>query len=161
MEYNCVKCSFKSEMRDDLKKHINSKHRVMSVYICTKCDFETEEKHLVEEHENKEHGNAKKDSEMGRRLPDRKKPVIVSHAERKKNGYCAFWNNGYCRYEDLCYKLHEEIPACHYGSNCSRQNCQYFHDQNPRNHFLGSRNQLRFREEDFPPLWTYQGRRKH
>ena len=63
--------------------YLNSKFKQELILYKLLYIITYEENHLVEEHENKEHGNSKKDSEMGRRLPDRKKPVIAMLKGRK------------------------------------------------------------------------------
>ena len=70
-----------------------------------------------------------------------------SHEEKKRNGFCRFWNHAKCRFEeDQCMFMHEEAPHCRFQNRCSEKlRCQFFHadlaiNGNPSS-FLG-----------FPPL---------
>ena len=66
--------------------------------------------------------------------------------EKQDNGYCRFWNNGYCRMGDICRYLHEESPECYNQDQCRDNKCVYFHHQP----FLAQR--FNYQERDFPPL---------
>ena len=52
---------------------------------------------------------------------------IYTNEERKQNGICFHWNNGYCQFQELCRFAHEEIPQCYFDVQCRRQNCRFFH----------------------------------
>ena len=66
-----------------------------------------------------------------------------SNEERKMNGICIYWNNGFCQYEKLCRFSHVEIPQCHFDGQCRNVNCRFFHtkpnSQVPAKPFLGRR----------------------
>ena len=181
--YNCDKCSMKCKYKNTLKEHKQACHGQTLVYLCSICEFESLSKTELKTHAKKEHkddsstnmkdmgpssnkvscnpADSSHSSDCCDRIPGQRRPTLYSPDEKAQNGYCVFWNNGYCRYEDLCWKMHEEIPGCYYGTQCKRHNCSYYHEDISMNSFLGLRtkSQFRYQEEDFPPLAPSQGRR--
>ena len=60
---------------------------------------------------------------------------------RKKSGYCVYWNRGHCKYsDDKCFYEHKKIPTCRYQERCNRDDCKFFHEARLRKFpFLASR----------------------
>ena len=100
----CEFCRYKAYNQDALVKHLEEKHKIF--------------KNKVENVENKERT---------------KSSPTNSAEERKRNGFCSFWNNGFCKYFERCRFSHEEIPLCHFQERCNRkETCSFFHRQQQR-----------------------------
>ena len=163
MNYGCDECSFKCQAIYMLKEHKQNAHDYDSVYLCSVCEKEFLSKDKLKAHvysQHKQKTSPEMDDPTGYKNSSRR-PTIYSKEERARNGFCPFWNEGFCRFEDLCKNVHEEIPACYFGSNCRRQSCRFYHDDRTKNDFLGWSYKIKFsyQEEDFPPLPSSQGRR--
>ena len=52
-----------------------------------------------------------------------------SKDERRRNGFCRYWNYSKCSNEN-CKYLHEEAPYCRYQERClNKHRCQFFHEE--------------------------------
>ena len=50
--------------------------------------------------------------------------------ERKRNGFCRFWNHSECSFGEFCRFVHEEAPHCRFQDQCrAKPMCQYFHEE--------------------------------
>ena len=98
-----------------------------------------------------------------KKVENRGRPVGYPRMERKRNGFCSYWNRGTCSFGDFCRNLHEEIPYCRFDRSCRNEHCEYFHSetkstfyQSPSSSssFLarGNRAHFRFRQEEFPQM---------
>ena len=136
---------------DTLKEYYEVKNKnseetsSKSIYKCNNCDYETEVKSILKTHVENQHGNTASDGNLNsdsrqskrsdrdngnnqERRHGRSRPVCYSPEERKKNGFCIYWNRGFCVNEDRCRFLHAESPNCHFQDNCNRKfnGCTYF-----------------------------------
>ena len=63
---------------------------------------------------------------------------------RKPKEFCTYWNRGYCKFGDECFKAHVESPYCFFQERCKRRDtCQFFH-ANVANNFLYRRGNIRY-----------------
>ena len=112
----------KSRLSSDENKKASGpiyKENTRSNFPCDVCNF-----------------SAGSDQELNRHLESMQRFARVSRQrspytqeERKQNGLCFHWNNGDCRFQELCRFAHEEIPQCHFDGRCRRENCHFFHSQ--------------------------------
>ena len=97
--------------------------------MCDNCKYETIIESNLTEHIKYKHETYRSNST---------KQYKKSFDRFAKNGkLCIFWNLGFCRHEDLCRFVHEEIPACFYQENCRKEKCPFYHYDNAQNNFLG------------------------
>ena len=174
ISYKCDLCSFTSETKNNLKDHKIKQHEKLSVFVCTHCENKFQSRDDLKEHAKEHDPNLPKGRDMGPddnvlpcrpadpshssdccdRQPGQRRPRMLSREDKLRNGYCTHWNEGYCRYEELCWKLHEDVPLCYHGEFCRRSNCQFYHGNRLQNSFLDRRtpNKYWYQERDFPPL---------
>ena len=159
--YSCDECVMTCYLKDTLVRHKKFEHGGKSVYLCTVCEYGSTSKDDLRVHIKDKHSKELPDQEDTSHEHTPKRPKFYSLEEKTQNGYCAFWNQGYCRYEDLCRNLHKEIPACYYDRDCRRMNCKFYHEDRSQNNFLDWRtqNKYSYQEADFPPLPSQ--RRRH
>ena len=164
--FECCQCKKCFVTFDQLVAHTETSHKLI-VYNCNVCDYQTNLEDNLKEHNTLVHSSInKKDIGMG--PTPSKKPCkfddplhsttccdrqsgyknvrLISRKEKQDNGYCRFWNNGYCRMGDICKYLHEESPECFYQDQCRDNKCVYFHSKP----FLAPG--FFFHGPDFPPL---------
>ena len=137
--FNCDKCNFKTNIKDQLQSHVVNIHEVHTLEKCKECDYKTPfivnlKMHMDEVHSQPRPANM---GETG------------GYNQKENNGkkYCRYWNRGYCQHDNGCVFLHEDAPECYYGDRCSNKwNCSFFHEdlfRNPQpSAFLGQGNQF-------------------
>ena len=125
----CDGCKFEATSRKALKEHMNEEHTKTNKFSCDSCRYESIIENNLLEHQKNKHDNKA-------RLINKEK--VAKPSKFDKNGkLCVFWNHGFCRHEDLCKFVHEEIPACFYQENCRREKCSFYHYNTSQNNFLG------------------------
>ena len=162
---NCNHCLFKADSKQELDNHISRRHK--EKFECDWCDFVTHVKGDISEHEKNEHNmtkarkmhNCKKCENVYRSVSDLKNHENEVHSQessrsmlqnkfsyeqKKRNGFCRFWNHAQCRFkEEDCKFLHKEAPFCHYQDQCREPRCQFFHEEGAlpgsSRSFLGTR----------------------
>ena len=150
--FRCSKCEFETTTRTMLNKHITDVHEIKR-YKCDKCDFEdkTEEKlnkHITNIHMNDEDMKcrkcsyeAKERNDLSKHIADvhdvdirQNKNKTPGHFYRKRatfqaKEFCNYWNRGYCKFGDTCFKAHENTPYCYFQERCDRKNtCIFYHE---------------------------------
>ena len=159
---------------DELRQHMRTQHE-NSTFPCNDCRYKAQNLSQLDDHIGECHSysrsgrknidirnlndkmpcdpsNPLHSSTCCDRQPNQQRKRCYSQEERKRNGACYYWNQGYCRHGDLCKYLHIEI--CRYQEECRRpDSCRFFHILQ-KNHFLGRRSSQGFmyREEEFPTL---------
>ena len=147
--HKCNNCLFKSDSKQELDEHITRRHR--EKFVCEWCDFVTHVKGEISEHEKNEHNikkarkmlNCDKCANVYRSVSDLKNHVDDAHRqksprsmmrnkfsfqEKKRNGFCRFWNNAECKFNaEDCRFIHEKAPHCLYQDRCIKPRCQFFH----------------------------------
>ena len=120
--YPCKECQRVFPSNTLLKEHIRKDHEQDALFECENCKYDTIiENNLIE------HIKSMHDTDGGRKLPKFNK--------YKSEKLCIFWNHGFCRNEDLCKFVHEEIPACIYQEKCWKEKCSFFHYNTSQNAF--------------------------
>ena len=128
----CDFCAYESVSEINLRQHEIDVHKITKLksqernqktekdqaqnFPCDVCPYVAHTDKELSNHLEEEHSFSK----VSRRK-------IYTNEERKNNGICFHWNNGYCHFLELCKFAHEQIPQCHYDVNCQRQNCQRTH----------------------------------
>ena len=154
-DFHCDQCLFKASSAQDIQDHIKRRHQQQ--FRCEMCMFICVTKEGIDEHEKvfhkienyscrvcaktfkfsnqlKEHTSAEHETSMKK---------TYSFEERKRNGFCRFWNHTSCKFEESCKFLHEEAPHCRFQDRCrAKPACQYFHQElsQQNSSFLGYRN---------------------
>ena len=100
---------------------------------CHLCEYKSTSNDNMVEHVRTSHSDSESNgSNTEQRTPNSQKdiPVFLSLEARKKNGFCIFWNRGYCHNFETCKFSHEESPACYFQAMCRRKRtgCIYFHE---------------------------------
>ena len=122
--YPCLECQRVFPSNISLREHIRKDHEQNVLFECENCQYDTIMENYLVEHKKSMHG-----TDGGRKLP--------KFNNYKSEKLCIFWNLGFCRNEDLCKFVHEEIPACIYQEKCWKEKCPFFHYNTSLNVFLG------------------------
>ena len=159
----CNKCDFISTSRRILDKHIDEIHKTNSLK-CSQCDFvcETQEylnTHISNIHIIDENVRCRKCNHVAETRKDLSIHIADVHdidlrqkdtqyknnrPGRKSAEFCVFWNRGYCKFGDDCFKTHKESPYCLFQERCNRKNtCKFFHE-NYVNNFLDERSNQQY-----------------
>ena len=142
----------KADCSDELEDHTRRRHS--KVYECDWCDFETHIKSDISDHEKKDHNIQKARKihscqtceNVFRSASELQKHMEVEHGpeqsrsgfrkqftyeEKRRNGFCRFWNHAACNFGDQnCKFMHEEAPHCKFQERCrAKPMCQYFHEE--------------------------------
>ena len=100
------------------------------MFSCDQCKYESIiENNLIEHLKNKH--------EKSKLLNDEKNRKPSKYEDYRNGKLCIFWNHGFCRKEDLCEFVHEEIPACFHQEHCRKEKCPFYHYNKSQNAFLG------------------------
>ena len=126
--HKCDRCEFEGTSNRSLSEHFDEKHIKENVFACDECKYESIIENNLLEHQQYKHGWSKRRS--------RKQNNYKSNSNKNRK-LCVFWNHGFCRNENNCNFVHEEIPACHFQENCKKNNCSYYHFNKAQNIFLG------------------------
>ena len=87
-----------------------------SKFTCDKCRFETRDEGILKNH-------------AETHIKSTRRTRIYTKEEQRVNGFCLYWNRGFCHNEELCAFLHEESPYCYYQERCNKQErCRFFHE---------------------------------
>lgn len=110
----CDLCQFVGKSASDYMKHIEEHNKPAISLSCDLCDFKTNNAERFKLHIETAHGmKVKKD---------------VSTRNDRKNGFCVYWNRGYCNFGDAkCFFQHKNIPACRFQERCSKPECNFYH----------------------------------
>ena len=154
-KHRCGHCLFTANSKDELDEHTSRRHSKQ--YECDLCDFVTHIKADIGEHEKKDHNikktrksfNCETCANVYRSETDLNKHTEEVHTpkrarigsrqkftyeERKRNGFCRFWNHTECLYGEECKFVHEEAPYCRFKDQCrTNPRCQFFHAENVSN----------------------------
>jgi hypothetical protein len=144
-QFKCGMCEFSADSKDKLREHEKGFHKVTN-YKCIQCDKSFTSSDDLKEHLDTTHRTNKK---------------IFSYEERKRNGFCRFWNHSNCSFEKHCRFLHEEAPHCRFQDSCrAKQQCQFYHeDLHQQNPFLGQNMSQGYKKS--PSGWTVPKTRKY
>jgi DNA-directed RNA polymerase subunit RPC12/RpoP len=148
---SCDHCGSKFESLQSLDKHIQTSHKKKPEVVCEHCEskfssLDNLNKHLSYRHRIYPQKDIPQSSSKWSRT--------YSYSERSSNGFCRYWNNSRCQFQDQCKFLHEEAPFCRFQEKCNRiKTCHFFHEVKKSQGF-------QFREEEFPPYQTNPGRRQ-
>ena len=151
-KHKCTHCLFKADCSDELEDHTRRRHS--KVYECDWCDFETHIKSDISDHEKKDHNIQKARKihscqtceNVFRSASELQKHMEVEHGpeqsrsgfrkqftyeEKRRNGFCRFWNHAACNFGDQnCKFMHEEAPHCKFQERCrAKPMCKYFHEE--------------------------------
>ena len=141
-KFKCNKCNYEDESETKIKEHMANIHILDEKFQCRKCEYEgyTREDlshHMADEHDidiRRKNGSQRYFS--GKRI-DMKKSQNGGFVRKQNEEICFYWNHGYCRFGDECYKSHKESPYCHFQENCFRKSmCKFFHEDSGQQHFL-------------------------
>merc|ERR1712208_47948 len=117
--FRCSKCNLEEETENDLNKHIVNTHSSEESVECTKCNFKAKTRkelsyHIADVHDIDIRKNTKQNRK--RSTGDQRRVI------------CAYWNRGFCKFGDDCFKAHEESPYCYFQEKCARKNtCKFYH----------------------------------
>ena len=117
-----------------LNVHVRDNHNaeeVKRVFACDVCDYDTIIENNLNEHKRYKHLQNKETSKQD-----------IDYVNGNEREVRIFWNHDFCRYEDRCTFLHEEIPACYVQDRCLKNQCPFYHFNKSKNNFLG-RSQVR------------------
>ena len=180
-KYQCDLCTNYFTKPETLSEHKAIKHNV-GLYPCNECGYKSTSLDNLDEHIKQHHGDSRRDKNIDMRdLSDRIPcdPTNPNHTSeccdrdynysnnkseeerRRTRGQCRYWNQGRCDRGNRCRFAH--IKLCKYQDQCLYyESCGYLH-QSEKESFLDLRSKRNFvfREEDFPPLGRFQGRRKN
>ena len=132
-KHKCKDCLYKANSDKELNEHIARRHA--EKYECEWCDFVTHSKANISEHERKDHNITKNkktykcqkceniyryETDLVSHIEEAHSPKPFrattrqgfSYDERRKNGFCRFWNHTECSFGERCKFLHEEAPHC-------------------------------------------------
>ena len=124
-KYSCRMCEFVNETQEGISQHERGFHKIMN-YSCSVCDKTFKLKSEIQEHTKTNH------------LDQGRKKRVFSMEEKKRNGFCRFWNHSTCKFQENCKFLHEEAPHCRFQDRCrAKPLCQFFHEELSQNRFLG------------------------
>ena len=147
-KFNCDHCGTKLNSLSGLDNHIQMFHKRRPDYQCEHCDSKFSSLENVEKHMNYRHNIFPK--RPATHQAQSKWSKTYSQSERSANGFCRYWNNSTCQFNETCKFLHEASPFCKFQQSCRNiKNCSFFHEK------VQNQQGFQFREEEFPP---YQNR---
>ena len=126
IKFPCDQCEFESNTRENLKSHIEIVH--VSLNRQENTNARNRQQNETNRDQRSYHENVRQ-SDLPCSRNSRSRNMFYSLEERKKNGYCIYWNGGLCKYEELCKYSHVESPNCYFQENCRRKlnGCKFFH----------------------------------
>ena len=133
-------CEFTAETQTKMSEHEKDFHNIKN-YSCGKCDKIFKFSEELKQHVEREH-------EQSNRSPGTYSRKEYSLDERRRNGFCRFWNHSSCSFGNQCKFVHEEAPFCRFQGQCrAMPKCKYYHEEmDKKKHFLGyGRNQASWR----------------
>ena len=131
----------KTRTKNTNNRGASERNKDKTYFTCIECTYETNKKdnlmkHIVNDHETKGHRKPAKEQHhrrsrhgetSGNKEQQNNKQQYTTE-ERRNNGCCVHWNNGQCGFNDSCRYLHVESPYCFFQDNCSRKHSyRYFH----------------------------------
>ena len=143
--YECDECAFTAVEAQNVRQHKKAVHMVKK-YPCDHCDYESTTIEQMCEHKERVHTRYKRSCDPCSKTFDSREELenhevsahhqssqmlqrkIPSREEIMFNGFCKWWNNGFCRNGIYCTFQHEEAPYCRYQERCSNNSCQYYHE---------------------------------
>ena len=129
--FNCKKYDTILDTKSLLKRHIKLNHGKLD--ICEVCETPFDETWKLEVHmkiHDKEKEN--KCDDCGKTFHLRWRLIKHKNVHENRNARkCHYFNNQQeCPFEDIgCMFLHEKSDKCIFGTNCSRNLCQFQHPQ--------------------------------
>ena len=157
----CDYCQYRADSKPELNTHFLKRHSKQ--YECDWCDHVSHTKDNIEHHERVDHKITKTRGKYScddcekvfLTSNDKVRYVEITHyktqenrgflkrslsyEERKRNGFCRFWNNSECFYGYQCKFLHEEAPYCRFQEQCKeKQRCRFYHEKH--SHSISSSN---------------------
>ena len=147
--FPCDHCGMKLNSLEGLDNHISMFHKQQNI-PCDFCRYKAYNEealvmHLEEKHKIFKHRANNGDNSKGHPASSSN---FHSTEERKRNGFCSFWNNGFCKYEEKCRFAHEEIPFCHFQERCNRkETCKFFHKQPQRHRSIQQRSHQQYQSQ--------------
>ena len=100
-------------METDISVHEKNDHNIKKgrkTHKCERCANVYRSQTDLKKHEDEAH--VPRTSRSGSKK-------TFSHEEKKRNGFCRFWNHAKCRFEENeCMFLHEEAPHCRFQDRC-------------------------------------------
>ena len=131
--FKCSRCDVEEKTENDLNKHIENTHSSEESFNCTKCDYKTKTRNELSYHIADIHDI---DIRQNRRQNKNK------NSGGQTREICAFWNRGFCKFGDKCFRAHEESPYCYFQEKCVRKStCKFFHADLANNFLDIGRNQ--------------------
>ena len=125
--FKCKTCSFEATSGEIMADHVQEKHirKHQMNFSCDECEYNSIIENNVIEHKKNKH----------QAFRTQNVPFRTGSEEKKR--LCIFWNHGYCRNNDQCRFVHEEIKACHFQNKCRKFQCPFYHNDKSLNTFLG------------------------
>ena len=123
----CELCDYKAKSASNFKEHIEVAHGI-------KLNGALKQR--------TERGNTARVEGFG--MANDSFNTVFHKDNRKKKGFCVWWNRGHCHYDDNTFFYeHKNIPACRFQERCSRSDCKFYHEADlGKFPFLVSRNYL-------------------
>ena len=138
-KYYDAKDNSANQNSSDNSETDNTANEPRRIIKCQRCNYETEDEDLFRDHSNSHTNNEESGTDGTEQNTNNDRDIredgsttrrrLPSNDEKRNNGFCMYWNRGYCQHDDLCLFLHEEAPHCHFQEHCRRpQSCRFFHE---------------------------------
>ena len=131
-KFDCDYCSFKSDTKEQINKHINMTHIKRQKFYCDNCFFKADTKDQINDHMNASHKDPTpiKCSFGPDTFIDRKN--IFAHRKQRHSTYKACRNGQNCAYIETCSFNHKPVTegasiCYHCGDEFTSTNDLLFH----------------------------------
>ena len=139
----CTKCDFEDSTEENLQRHIFNTHIDDDDFRCRKCNYEANKKEDLSKHIADVHDI---DIRQGRNesVRDSSKHRNIFQESQTKEFCTYYWNRGYCKFGQKCFRIHEVTPYCYFQERCDRiSTCRFFHEDSI-NGFLDNQSNKKF-----------------
>ena len=131
--FKCTKCNLEAESLDKINEHMAIIHMNDEEFKCRKCNFKGMTNENLSHHMADVHDIDIRPNQKASQRHFYENRADIRHNRNRRMGretkeICIYWNQGYCRFGDKCFKSHEESNHCYFQERCFRKStCKFFH----------------------------------
>ena len=139
----CTKYDLEDSTEENLQRHIFNTHIDDDDFRCRKCKYEANKREDLSKHIADVHDIDIRQGRNGGVRDSSKHRTIFQESQTKE--FCTYyWNRGYCKFGQKCFRTHEVTPYCYFQERCDRiSTCRFFHEDSV-NGFLDNQSNKKF-----------------